>query len=210
MSLVPSLVLACHAILSLMRGVALYKNFSASFEIYTELNKPVNKFIYPHLENSEQLNVCVSKEWYRFPSSFFIPEDINLATKKQKWRLRYLESDFKGQLPGVFNEALRIPESTRFVDKKFNDENKEVRQRYADIMKCHYFIDTDNQEEHSSAYIQLNYKNKKTETKWKTLSQLRFLDSSHSENRLLRSFYVPYLYEANVKFTYFKLRVRMI
>jgi alpha-1,2-mannosyltransferase len=193
-----------------MRAVALYKNFSASFEIYTELNKPINKFIYPHLENSEQLNVCVSKEWYRFPSSFFIPEDINLPTKKQKWRLRYLESDFKGQLPGVYNEALRIPESTRFVDKKFNDENKEVRQRYVDIMKCHYFIDTDNQEENSSAYIQLSYKNKKTETKWKTLSQLRFLDSSYSENRLLRSFYVPYLYESSLKFTYFKLRVRMI
>jgi hypothetical protein len=42
---------------------------------------------------------------------------------------RFIESSFKGQLPGNFQEGLAIPEATRHVDELFNDMNSEVRQR---------------------------------------------------------------------------------
>ena len=125
-----------HALLSLMRILALIKNYSASIQVYHELNKPNIKHSKSNLETKELINVCVSKEWYRYPSSFYMPETINLNVRQQKWRLRFLPSDFKGQLPGYFNESITVPYSTRHVDTLFNDLNKEVFQRYLDIKKC--------------------------------------------------------------------------
>lgn len=203
--LIPTIVILLHAILSFSRGIALIKNFSASVEIYAILNQPSMKFSTPWLENKEEINVCVSKEWYRFPSSFFIPEKLDSVSKRQYWKLAFLESDFKGQLPGYFNRSLSLPLSTRHVDKYFNDENKEVMQRYINIKKCDFFIDTDNAEDDSNQSLLLNKIN--TNTKWKTLSKLKFLDAEN--HSLLRAFYVPFLYEKELKFTFFKLRVQI-
>lgn len=203
---IPYLIILMHALLSLMRILALIKNYSASIQVYHELNKPNIKHSKSNLETKELINVCVSKEWYRYPSSFFMPETINLNVRQQKWRLRFLPSDFKGQLPGYFNESITVPYSTRHVDTLFNDLNKEVFQRYIDIKKCDFLIDTDNKVDDSSVHLYLNKKN--TNTKWKTLIKLPFLDAS-SSNKFLRSFYIPYLYEARIKLTFFKLRLRV-
>ena len=207
LKLIPFMVIVVHAVLSASRGLALFKNYSASIQIYNVLNEPVTKFNSPVLEFKEEINVCVSKEWYRFPSSFFIPEYLNETTKIQKWRLAFLESDFKGQLPGYFNEKLSLPMSTRYVDKLFNDENKEVRQRYMNIKKCDYLIDTDNAEDDEDK--SLFYNKLKDKTRWRTLEKITFLDASKDNSRLLRSFYIPYVYESNIKFTYFKLRIQL-
>jgi len=201
----PTFVILFHALFSISRGIALIKNYSASVEIYTILNQPSIKFSTPWLENKEEINVCVSKEWYRFPSSFFIPEKLDMVSKRQYWKLAFLESDFKGQLPGYFNRSLSLPSSTRYVDKYFNDENKEVTQRYINIKKCDFFIDTDNVEDDSNQMLFLNKVN--TKTKWKTLSKLKFLDSDNPS--MYRSFYVPFLYEKHLKFTFFKLKVQI-
>lgn len=40
--------------------------------------------------------VCLGKEWYRFPSSFFLPNGT---------RAKFVKSEFSGLLPGEFNEA---------------------------------------------------------------------------------------------------------
>jgi alpha-1,2-mannosyltransferase len=203
--ILPSFIIILHALFSISRGVALIKNYSASIEIYTVLNQPSIKFSTPWLENKEEINVCVSKEWYRFPSSFFIPEKLDLVSKHQYWKLAFLESDFKGQLPGYFNRSLSLPMSTRYVDKLFNDENKEVIQRYHNIKKCDFFIDTDSAEDDTSQNLLLNKVN--TKTNWKTLSKIKFLDSDNPS--MFRSFYVPFLSEKKLKFTFFKLRVQI-
>ena len=203
--ILPTLFIFVHVLLSIMRGVALFKNYSASIEIYTILNQPSIKFSSPWLENKEEINVCVSKEWYRFPSSFFIPEKLDMVSKRQYWKLAFLESDFKGQLPGYFNKSLSLPLSSRHIDKFFNDENKEVTQRYLDIKKCDFLIDTDSEIDDVNQSLFLNKVN--TKTKWKTLAKLKFLDSENKS--MLRSFYVPFLYEQHLKFTFFKLRVQI-
>jgi alpha-1,2-mannosyltransferase len=177
-------------------------------QIYHELNKPSIKHSHASLETKELINVCVSKEWYRFPSSFFMPETIDINVRQQKWRLRFLPSDFKGQLPGYFNETTSIPYSTRHVDKHFNDLNKEVRQRYVDIRKCQFFVDTDASSEVDDERTHLFLNKKNTNTKWKTLVKLPFVDSAAS-NRLYRSFYIPYLYETHIKQVFFKLKLKL-
>ena len=40
--------------------------------------------------------LCLGKEWYRFPSSYFLPKGM---------RAKFIRSDFDGLLPGEFNEA---------------------------------------------------------------------------------------------------------
>lgn len=209
--LVPVLVVLVHALLSLSRGVALYKNYHASIDIYKALNDQPVKFNTPALQSKELINVCVSKEWHRFPSSFFIPEDLTINTMRQKWRLSFLESDFKGQLPGKFNESLSLPACTRFIDLSFNDENNEVPERYIDLNKCDFFIDTD--ANNDDKHVHLYHKKQKTNTKWNTLIKLPFLDAAgmeqSREDKVFRSFYAPYLYETKVKINFFKLRSRI-
>ena len=197
----PHLVVLVHAVLSLMRVVAVYKNYSASIQIYEVLNEPSVKFGWsPHLEAQENVNVCVGKEWYRFPSSFFIPESLDTAAKKQEWRFRFVPAGFGGQLPGNFNETVPIPAATRHLDTLFNDLNKEVAARYLPLNKCDFLVDTDS----DVAAIRMI-----SNIKWKTIAQLPFIDATLSNNRLFRSFYIPYFYEKHVKFTYFKLRVKV-
>ena len=44
------------------------------------------------LENGPRKSmVCVGKEWYRFPSSFYLPHS--------SFKIGFLESEFRGQLP---------------------------------------------------------------------------------------------------------------
>jgi alpha-1,2-mannosyltransferase len=40
--------------------------------------------------------VCLGKEWYRFPSSYFLPQGMHA---------KFVRSEFDGLLPGEFNEA---------------------------------------------------------------------------------------------------------
>lgn len=47
------------------------------------------------------INVCVGKEWYRYPSSFFLPE----LEGKSRVRLQFVKSGFDGQLPQHFLEG---------------------------------------------------------------------------------------------------------
>lgn len=198
--LIPKLLILLHLILSISRILALLFNFSASMQIYFALNEPKVKFSSSHLEFKPNINVCVSKEWYRFPSYFFIPENTEL----QKWNLRFLESDFKGQLPGYFNLDWNksIIQSTRHVDELFNDFNQEVKERYVQMDKCDFFIDTDNLDDGTLF--------KETKLKWKTLVKLPFLDMGNEQNNnIFKSFYIPSVYEKRIKFTYFKLRVRL-
>ncbi|KAF9907658.1 mannosyltransferase, partial [Lobosporangium transversale] len=46
-------------------------------------------------EKVETIRVCVGKEWYRFPSHYFLPEGAKLG---------FLKSHFDGLLPGEFIE----------------------------------------------------------------------------------------------------------
>lgn len=74
--------------------------------------------------------VCVGKEWYRFPSSFFLPHS----------HLLFLRSGFRGQLPQPFAVGAN---NTSVRRDGFNDENKEEESRYADLAQCDYIVDLD-------------------------------------------------------------------
>ena len=79
--------------------------------------------VYKPLQNAEYKNmeaaVCLGKEWYRFPSSYFLPA---------KMRARFVKSEFSSLLPGQFNEAavgFGFFPGTWLVPPGMNDQNIE-------------------------------------------------------------------------------------
>lgn len=191
------LTLSLHLVFSLMRLLALLKNYSASIDVYVRLNEPFVKHNSMQLEHKEEMNVCVGKEWYRYPSSFFLPEKISHGTKSQTWTLRFVKADFGGQLPGYFRSDLSLPQSTRYVDKLFNDENKMVKKRFYPLQKCDYFIDT---QPSDTDFTNIGG------VRWKSMGRYRFLNASvQLKHSLLKAFYVPHYYEKHVPLTYFQL-----
>jgi alpha-1,2-mannosyltransferase len=69
-------------------------------------------------------SVCFGKEWYRFPSSFFLPNGM---------RAKFVRSEFRGLLPGEFTEteANRAPfAGTWVIPSGMNDRNQEDPRKY--------------------------------------------------------------------------------
>jgi alpha-1,2-mannosyltransferase len=127
----------------------------------------------------QPLNVCMGKEWHRFPSSFFLPDN-------KRWILQFVQSEFKGQLPHHF---LAGQDATRVVRPDFNDLNKGDTNRYVDSAQCHYIVDSD--------YPQFSEQDRpysKMKDIWEVMYTTRFLDANNSPT-WLRAFYVPFLSE---------------
>ena len=99
----------------LLRTVGTVRAYGAPMEIYSPLQSP------PYAQM--QGNVCLGKEWYRFPSSYFLPE---------KMRARFIKSAFDGLLPGQFSEATTgfglFP--TWLIPPGMNDQNIEDPGKY--------------------------------------------------------------------------------
>lgn len=69
-------------------------------------------------------SVCFGKEWYRFPSSFFLPNDM---------RAKFIRSEFRGLLPGEFPDATSygaLLEGTAQIPTGMNDRNQEDPEKY--------------------------------------------------------------------------------
>ena len=207
-------VLFIHLALSLSRYAALLSNFAGSQAVFAELNKPSVKLgaasahlWHMHDEHST-VNVCMGKEWHRFPSAFWLPADHE-EQPGQRFRLRFVRSEFGAQLPGMFNESAHgIPYSTRLVDPLFNDANRHVAERLIEMRKCHFHVDTD-------TMTDLQFE-KLHGASFRTVASAPFIDLAGDESSsVFRSFYVPsgfgggrLLGRGQVKFTLFKLRAR--
>jgi len=75
------------------------------------------------------VRVCVGKEWYRFPSSFFLPH--------RAAHIAFIESGFGGELPQPYLAV----NGSRVVRRGVNDENRGERDRYVDISTCDLIVD---------------------------------------------------------------------
>jgi alpha-1,2-mannosyltransferase len=77
-------------------------------------------------------SVCFGKEWYRFPSSFFLPEGL---------RAKFIRSGFRGLLPGEFPDApdySTLLESTSRIPEGMNDRNEEDEGKYVRAQVCSF------------------------------------------------------------------------
>ncbi|PHH83925.1 hypothetical protein CDD83_2788 [Cordyceps sp. RAO-2017] len=80
--------------------------------------------------------VCFGKEWYRFPSSYFLPRDMHA---------KFVRSEFRGLLPGEFSEArtgFGFWSGTWLPTSGLNDGNREDPGKYVDLRACSLLVDT--------------------------------------------------------------------
>lgn len=173
------------SLLGVTRILALYKGYHAPMDTYMELSKMSAEGNLPTLN---YFNICVGKEWYRFPSSFFLPDD--------RWTLQFIKSEFKGQLPKYYSQGF---EATSVIPDFMNDQNKEEITRYANITSCHFLVDLDTGR---STDLEPNYSSQIE--KWVLLKVIPFLDNVRT-NRWVRSFYIPYIWEKNAVFGSYNL-----
>ncbi|XP_012284880.1 alpha-1,2-mannosyltransferase ALG9 isoform X1 [Orussus abietinus] len=159
--------------LGLSRSLALYKGYYAPMEIMLEANKLGSEGKVPTDVN---VNFCVGKEWYRFPNSFFFPSN--------NWRLQFLQSEFKGQLPQPFPDQ---ENATSIIQSNFNDLNREEPSRYFDIERCHFVLDLDLGTETA---LEPNYSHQPDH--FTIIKSSKFLHASES-HPLYRAFYIPFL-----------------
>ena len=163
-------VLGSFALIGASRVYSMHANYNKPIYLYTRL---AHEEIIPLGSEHSALQVCVGKEWYRFPSSFFLPE-------QPRTRLQFLKSGFDGQLPTQF---LSGPHATSARRENFNDRNREEPDRYVDTSACDYIVDLiiDNQVE--QRYDQ--------SPDWSLLFEEPFLDAVASHNRVARAFHIP-------------------
>jgi alpha-1,2-mannosyltransferase len=80
--------------------------------------------------------VCYGKEWYRFPTSYFLPRGMHA-----KW----IRSEFRGLLPGDFAEArmgFGVWSGTWLPPAGMNDRNEEDLGKHVELRACQFLVDT--------------------------------------------------------------------
>lgn len=177
---------------SLSRTCQLHKGYHAPMDLFLELNQIADNPGIHTLSSDKSVNVCIGKEWYRFPSSFFLPD--------KNWHLRFIQSEFKGQLPKPYYPGR---DSTSTIPSHMNDMNKEEPTRYFNVSKCHYLIDSDIPME---TELEPRYSERKKE--WKIVSSYKFLYSPES-HRIFRAFYIPFVSWNHCKYVDYNLMISL-
>ncbi|KAI0888739.1 glycosyltransferase family 22 protein [Annulohypoxylon maeteangense] len=130
-------------LLSLSIGAArilgVYLAYSAPLKLY----KPLGTGVFGQQgRGGRGDHVCFGKEWYRFPSSYFLPRDMHA---------KFIRSEFRGLLPGEFSEArtgFGFWSGTWLPTKGMNDLNEEDMSKYVEIGQCSFLVDTQYPESH--------------------------------------------------------------
>ena len=148
-------------LLSLSRTVALSKYYTAPLSVYSHLQ---------HHADAADSTICTCGEWYRFPSSFYLPSTIHA--------FGFVQSSFDGQLPQPFP-----PTGSKANDiLHFNDQNRPEPASYTSLDQCDYLIDLFNSNDC-----------RENDSIWKPLALGSFLLPTTST--LHRALYIPGLHE---------------
>ena len=200
-------------LLSVSRAFALHLNYGGATASYIALEKSLIQAdgVLPESVGDavDTIDVCVGKEWYRFPSSFFLAP----ATSSQRSRLRFLKSGFGGQLPQPYLERSN---GAAIVQPHFNDRNAEEVTRYTPISECDYIIDLFEEEGDTVAsqfmqtYTELfDGKGEEGRKGWEVIFEAPFLNVGKSTSSLFRALYIPFYSQTkNVYGTYAVLKKR--
>ena len=121
--------------------------------------------------SSGDIHVCVGKEWYRFPSRFFLPSE--------KVHLSFLRSGFRGLLPKEFSPH---ENATSIMPQGFNDMNREEMDRYVSLDQCDYIVDFDFEGQHEDRYTRLH--------DFQVIFKAPFLNADRSSRFLTRAFFL--------------------
>jgi alpha-1,2-mannosyltransferase len=109
--------------LGLLRTAGMISAYSAPLKVYDPLKQPGVA--------QPGDTVCLGKEWYRFPSSYFLPNGM---------KAKFVKSAFSGLLPGEFSEAkvgFGFFPGAWLEPAGMNDENIEDPTKYVRMVSSH-------------------------------------------------------------------------
>jgi alpha-1,2-mannosyltransferase len=162
------LVLLLSSTMSVSRSVGLHVNFGAPLKVWAELNTAL-------AGNDTPATVCVAKEWYRFPTTFFLPQNVTPL---------WLRSSFTGHLPQHFTPVGAFPwPGAQLVHSHFNDRNEEDASAYSQLEQCDFAVDLSVGDDNGDIGAWADA--------WSKVHCVRFLDSGASP-AFVRSFYIPF------------------
>lgn len=154
--LLPSCIISCS------RTYALHLYYTAPTRIYAELNP---------FSSNQEMTVCTCGEWYRFPSSYYLPSNF---------QLKFLKSSFTGQLPKAF---------TREGSKggtNFNGKNQwEPDRILTSVDECDFVVDLRSTTTSDSSCVPSS-----STSSWKATKTSKFLNADETPF-LHRALYIP-------------------
>jgi alpha-1,2-mannosyltransferase len=127
--------------------------------------------------------VCFGKDWYRFPSSFFLPRDMHA---------KFVRSEFRGLLPGEFSEArtgFGFWSGTWLPTVGLNDRNEEDAGKYVDLRNCVFLVNTQFPEKEGGLPPSEPDYGKDVD-RWEEVQCLPFLDAERT-HFLARALWLP-------------------
>ncbi|XP_011188057.2 alpha-1,2-mannosyltransferase ALG9 [Zeugodacus cucurbitae] len=181
-------VMILSTLFGLSRVFSLYRNYHAPMDIFMELNQFATSQEY---QDDRIYNVCIGKDWHRYPGSFFLPPN--------NFRLRFLKSEFRGMLPVYYADG---ENATQVLHPYFNDMNKEDERTYFNYNSCDFLIYFD-----EGKYTDLEPNYSRFTKDWTAYKTLPFLIQENS-HKLFRAFYIPFLTDSYTTYGDFKLLKR--
>ncbi|CEG41893.1 alpha mannosyltransferase [Plasmopara halstedii] len=187
--------LSVYALLSGSRIVSNIVNFSAPLRVYEHLyasvlpNPENGKLQIAHDTATQSVNLCLLKEWYRFPTNFFIPSNST--------QVNFVKTSFSGQLPKAFEQHYL---GTSVIPAAMNDRNQEEPSRYVLLDTCDYVVDLNLPD-------QSEFKFWTEPSSWTLVYSEPFLDAERSKSPY-RSFYIPILTPQYVKYAEYAIYKR--
>ncbi|EXK32080.1 alpha-1,2-mannosyltransferase [Fusarium oxysporum f. sp. lycopersici 4287] len=178
--LVVTLTMILSIDVAIFRVYGIWSAYSGPMKIYSPLwegtdgKEPIGR---------EEDTVCFGKEWYRFPSSYFLPRDMHA---------KFVRSEFRGLLPGEFAEAetgFGFWSGTWLPTAGMNDHNEEDLGKYTELPACAFLVDTQYPERNDPLppnepdYIA-------DEKNWEIVKCEPFLDAAKT-HMLARTLWVP-------------------
>lgn len=175
-----AVVVIAIVLLSVSRSIALVVNYGAPMRLYTQLPQIPEE---ANTTNSEVVSVCVGDEWYRYPSSFFLPGSA--------YRLQFVKSGFDGMLPIAFNASQG---GTAASPPQLNDRNEGHPDTYWNsTADCHFLF-----------LLQQADDPEPDSVHWEVIAKEPFVEASNSPP-LWRALYIPVLSAQHVHWTQYVL-----
>lgn len=188
-------------LLSVSRSTALVANYSSPLKAYAHLHE----HIAASSDHDGQITVCVGGEWYRYPSSFYLPPNANLG---------FLKSSFGGQLPQPFTKYGSREQSLSVQEGQFNDMNKEEMDRYVVIQSCSYIVELVDGDSEATSSAKghfpegLEYMRNDGNKKWREIARYPYLDVEQTSS-LHRILYLPFLRQGRVAYKSYAIYARV-
>uniref|UniRef100_A0A7S0E6U3 Mannosyltransferase n=1 Tax=Hanusia phi TaxID=3032 RepID=A0A7S0E6U3_9CRYP len=176
------LTLVVFLFVSFSRLLLAVKGFTAPFRVWDQV-----AYVQVPPSLKAPLKLCVGKEWYRFPSHFFV--EGNWTT------VRFIRSKFDGQLPGLFPESPdslwgRV-EGARSEDETFNSRNLQDESRLERAENCALLVDMATAHQQEDHYEE--------QEGWEIVYEEPFLDVASSRFPF-KTFYLPWMFNRKNSF----------